>query len=120
MSPLAKETLVAFGSLFSIVDPFSAVPVFLALVVGQSRTVHRRTALRAALTCLLLLPTFGFAGTFIFRFFGITIPAFKIAGGILLFGVGLDMMRVKHSGVRSTTAEEQTEAEEKEEVGLIP
>lgn len=111
--------VVAFGTLISIVDPFAAVPVFLALVGDQARDVQRRTARRAALTCFLLLSTFSAAGSIIFNFFGITLPAFKIAGGILLFGVGLEMMRAKPSPTR-TTPEEQLEAASKEDVGLIP
>jgi multiple antibiotic resistance protein len=111
--------LVCFGSLISIVDPFAALPIFLALTGGQSRRQQTGTALRAALTCFLVLTTFGVAGTFIFEFFSITIPAFKIAGGVLLFGVGLEMMRAKQSDTR-TTAEEQVEAESKEDVGIIP
>ena len=59
------------------------------------------------------------AGETIFHFFSITIPAFKIAGGILLFGVGLEMMRAKQSDTRATS-EEQVEAESKEDVGIIP
>ena len=94
--------LVAFGSVFSIVDPFTAVPVFLALVGSQPRADQARTALRASATCFVVLSTFGVAGHFIFKFFGITLPAFKIAGGILLFAVGF------------------IDAETKEDVGLIP
>jgi multiple antibiotic resistance protein len=109
---LLKETLLAFGSLFSIVDPFSAVPAFLALA-GHKCSI----ALRAALTCFAVLSIFGVAGTFIFNFFGITIPAFKVAGGILLFGVALEMMRAKHSGTRSTPEEE---SEVRDDVALIP
>ena len=112
-------TLLSFGSLFSIVDPFAAVPVFLALAGDHPRPQQKRTALRAALTCLVVLLSFGVAGSLIFRFFGITIPAFKIAGGILLFGVGLEMMRAQKSKTRGT-AEEEHEAETKEDVGLIP
>jgi multiple antibiotic resistance protein len=111
--------LVCFGSLFSIIDPFAAVPVFLGLVGEQPKKVQARTALRAALTCFSVLTTFGLAGSFIFHFFSITLPAFKIAGGILLFGVGLEMMRAKHSPTRSTEEEEQ-EAESKADAGLIP
>jgi multiple antibiotic resistance protein len=111
--------LVCFGSLFSIIDPFAAVPVFLGLVGEQPRSVQARTALRAALTCFSVLTTFGLAGSFIFHFFSITLPAFKIAGGILLFGVGLEMMRAKHSATRSTE-EEEIEAESKADAGLIP
>ncbi len=112
-------TLVCFGSLFSIVDPFAALPIFLALAGDQPRPAQNGTALRAALTCCIVLTTFGVAGTFIFTFFSITIAAFKIAGGVLLFGVGLEMMRAKHSNTR-TTSEEEAEAETKEDVGVIP
>jgi multiple antibiotic resistance protein len=119
MSSLVSYTLVSFGSLFSIVDPFAAVPVFLALTGSQPRKTQALTALRASTTCFVILSLFGLAGTLIFRFFGITLPAFKIAGGILLFGVGLEMMRAKRSDTR-TTNEETLEAETKDDVGLIP
>ena len=66
---IVTSTFVAFGSLFPIVDPVAAVPVFLALVGNQSRPVQTRIALRAALTCFFVLAVFGFAGTFIFKFF---------------------------------------------------
>ena len=119
MASVLTQTLVAFGSLFSIVDPFAAVPIFLALAGAQPRKAQARTALRASLTCFCVLTTFGLAGSFIFSFFSITIPAFKIAGGILLFGVGLQMMNAKHSDTR-TTREEEHEAETKDDVGVIP
>ena len=112
-------SLVAFGSLFSIVDPFAAVPIFLGLVGDQPRAAQARAALRAALTTFFVLTTFALAGNAIFSFFSITIPAFKIAGGILLFGVGLEMMRAKRSDTRAT-AEEEHDAEKKDDVGLIP
>jgi multiple antibiotic resistance protein len=116
---LLTYTLLSFGSLFSIVDPIAAVPAFLALVGMQPPEVQKRTAFRAAMTCFAVLGSFALAGSLIFKFFGITIPAFKIAGGILLFGVGLEMMRAEKSKTRETK-EEQAEAETKEDVGLIP
>jgi multiple antibiotic resistance protein len=119
MSPTLSYAAVCFGSLISIVDPFAALPIFLALTGSQGRRAQAGTALRASLTCFLVLTTFGVAGTFIFEFFSITIPAFKIAGGILLFGVGLEMMRAKQSDTRATN-EEKAEAESKEDVGIIP
>lgn len=117
LPPLVTETVVAFGSLFSIVDPFSALPVFVALTGEKPREYQSRTALRASLTCFVVLSVFAAAGSFIFKFFGITIPAFKVAGGILLFGVALDMMRAQHSETRTTKEEE---AEKHDDVGLIP
>jgi multiple antibiotic resistance protein len=119
MSAFWTYTLLSFGSLFSIVDPFAAVPIFLGLAGDQDRRAQSLTALRASLTCFVILSAFAAAGAFIFSFFGITIPAFKVAGGILLFAVGLEMMRARSSETRSTK-EEQHEAQEKEDVGLIP
>lgn len=117
LPPFLTETLVAFGSLFSIVDPFSALPVFVALTGQKPKDYQGRTALRASLTCFVVLSVFAAAGSFIFKFFGITIPAFKVAGGILLFGVALDMMRAQHSETRTTKEEEK---EQHDDVGLIP
>lgn len=108
-----------FPSLFSIVDPLAAIPIFLALTGKDDMKSQRRTAIRATVTAATILSLFALLGTQIFRFFGITIPAFKIAGGVLLFTMALEMMRAKHSAVRAT-AEEQTEAQHKEDVGLIP
>jgi multiple antibiotic resistance protein len=119
MSSLVSFAAVSFGSLFSIVDPFAAVPVFLGLTGSQPRAAQERAALRASVTCFGVLAAFALAGTFIFSFFGITLPAFKISGGILLFGVGLEMMRAKRSDTRATS-EEALEAETKEDIGLIP
>jgi multiple antibiotic resistance protein len=111
--------LLCFGSLLSIVDPFAALPIFLALTAGQGAPQRARTARVATLTCFVVLTTFALAGTFIFSFFSITLPAFKIAGGILLFGVGLEMMRGRQSDTRAT-AEEKVEAEAKEDIAIIP
>ena len=119
MGTFATYTLLCFGSLFSIVDPFATLPIFIAIVSGEDKASQERTALRASFTVLAVLTAFGLAGSFIFSFFGITIPAFKIAGGILLFMVALDMMRAKQSDTRSTK-EERTEAVQKEDVGVIP
>ena len=116
---LVSFTLVAFGSLFSIVDPFAAVPIFLALVGTQPPQAQARTALRASATCFVVLATFALAGGLIFNFFGITLPAFKITGGVLLFGVGFEMMRAQRSATRGTRAEAR-EAETKDDVGVIP
>jgi len=119
MTPFLTYSLLCFGSLFSIVDPFAAVPIFLVLVGQHPRPSQNKVALRATLTCFGVLTAFAAAGSFIFSFFGITIPAFKVAGGILLFGVAFDMLRAKPSATK-TTQEERSEAESKEDVGLIP
>jgi multiple antibiotic resistance protein len=110
---------VCFPSIFSIVDPIGVVPVYLALAGHEPQAEQRRTAARASLTALIVLSVFAATGTAIFHFFGITIPAFKLAGGILLFSMALEMMRAKTSGVKSTP-EEETDARDKDDVAVIP
>lgn len=110
---------VCLPSILSIVDPLAAVPIFVTLVAKDPRPEQRRTALRAVFTMTIVLTLFAAAGNAIFHFFGITVPAFKIAGGVLLFSMALEMMRAHPSGMR-TKPEEQTEAEAKQDVGIVP
>lgn len=119
MSTTITFGLAAFGSIFSIVDPFAALPVYLALTGRESEASRKRIAARAAFTCLAVLCTFAAFGPALFRFFGITIPAFRIAGGLLLFGVAMEMMHAKVSETKTTEAETQ-DAATKDDVGLIP
>lgn len=110
---------VCLPSILSIVDPLAAVPVFVTLVAKDPRPEQRRTALRAVFTMTIVLTLFAAAGNAIFHFFGITVPAFKIAGGVLLFSMSLEMMRAHPSAMR-TKPEEETEAEAKQDVGIVP
>lgn len=118
MTGVAFFTL-CFPSLFSIVDPIACVPVYLSLVGTEEPAAQRGIAVRATFTATVVLCLFAATGTAIFRFFGITIPAFKIAGGILLFSMALEMMRAKPSGVRNTP-EETSEAQHKDDVAIVP
>jgi multiple antibiotic resistance protein len=110
---------VCFPSMFSIVDPIGVVPVYLALVGTEPRKEQMRTAARATLTATIVLSLFAAAGTAIFHFFGITIPAFKVAGGVLLFTMALEMMHAKTSPVKNTP-EETTDAKAKDDVAITP
>ena len=111
--------LVAFSAIFFVVDPLAVLPIFLAMTRNESAAQKRGTARRAAITAGITLTVFAAAGTLIFRFFGITLGAFKIAGGVLLFMVALDMMQARQSRTRSTPEEEQ-EGLEKADVAIIP
>jgi multiple antibiotic resistance protein len=112
-------SLVAFSSVFFLVDPFAAIPPFLVMTARSDAAARRRTARRAAFTCFVVLSTFALAGGLIFKIFGITLPALKIAGGILLFLIGIEMLQAKQSRTRETEGETE-EAREKEDVGIIP
>jgi multiple antibiotic resistance protein len=110
---------VCFPSLFSIVDPIGVVPVYLALVATEPRAEQKRTAARAVITATIVLILFAATGTSIFHFFGITIPAFKVAGGVLLATVALEMLRARTSPMK-TTPEETSDAKAKDDVAITP
>ena len=111
--------LLAFTSIFFLVDPLAAIPTFLVITAGADADERRRTAKTAALTCCVVLTGFAFAGTLIFRLFGITLVAFKIAGGVILMLIGLDMLRARRSPTKETI-DETREGAEKENAGIIP
>lgn len=119
MRELLSFALVSFSAVFFIVDPFAVVPVYLAITQSETAQQKAATAWRAALTSGLTLMLFAAAGQLIFKLFGISLPAFKIAGGVLCFLVALDMMQARPSRTRSTPEEEQ-EGAEKADVAIIP
>jgi multiple antibiotic resistance protein len=117
--PLLQFAFIAFTSIFVLVDPVAAVPTFLAMTVNSTRARRRHMAARAAWTCFIVLLTFAMAGTYIFTLFGITLAAFKIAGGLILGLIGLDMLKAQRSPTKETP-DETEEGAEKEDVGIIP
>jgi multiple antibiotic resistance protein len=119
MTPLLQFSLVAFTSIFVLVDPIAAVPTFLAMTDGSEPKRRRHMAVRAAWTCFIVLVTFSMAGTLIFKLFGITLAAFRIAGGLILGSIGLEMLRARRSATKETPGETE-EGAEKEDVGIIP
>jgi multiple antibiotic resistance protein len=119
MAQLAQFALLAFTSLLAIVNPLGAVPMYVALT-AEYTAAHRSATLRRAIaTSLAVLLAFALVGTWILRFFGVTTHAFQIAGGILFFGVGWDMLQARRSRVK-TTEEEESESAHKQDIGIIP
>jgi multiple antibiotic resistance protein len=112
-------TLLAVTSVFFLVDPFTVIPLFLAVTDHSPEAERQQVARRASWTCAIVLSTFALAGSLIFRAFGITLPAFKIAGGIILLQIGLDMLQARQSGTKSTPAETE-EGATKSDASIIP
>jgi len=110
--------LITFTSILFIVDPVALIPTYLAITQDETPEQRRRTAMRACIAAMILLVVFGIAGRLIFRVFGITLPAFRIAGGLILWFVALDMLR----GNRTTqeSSEEIAEGQEKDDVAITP
>jgi multiple antibiotic resistance protein len=119
LTDLLQFSFVALTSVFFLVDPIAAVPTFLAMTGEQDASSRRHMAKRAAWTCLVVLAGFAAAGKLIFRLFGITLPAFKIAGGVILLLIGLDMLRARRSQTKETPGDAE-EGAEREDVGIIP
>lgn len=116
---LGAFALLCFSSLLAIINPLMAAPVFLALTDGYTAEHREQTLRTATITGTVVLVVFSVLGGAIFQLFGITIHAFRIAGGLILFGIGLDMLQAKPSRVR-TTPEEEREGLRKEEIGITP
>lgn len=114
-----KFALVAFSAVFFVVDPIVAVPLFLAITARCTEAERRVVAARASLATLFTLSFFAAAGGVIFKLFGISMGAFKIAGGLMLLLMALDMMRARTSPTRSTP-EEQEESASKQDVAIVP
>jgi multiple antibiotic resistance protein len=123
MPALAKQVLefalLAATSIFFLVDPFTVIPLFLAITSDSPPQERRFMARRAAWTCAIVLATFAFAGSLIFKMFGITLPAFKIAGGIILLQIGFDMLQARQSTTKATP-EEAEEGAAKRDASIIP
>lgn len=87
--PLWKVALLSFAALITMVNPLAVVPPFIALTDRTSRSTRARVAFVAALSCTIVLAVFLVAGNYVFKFFGITVPAFQIMGGILFLASAL-------------------------------
>jgi multiple antibiotic resistance protein len=115
---LVPFALITFTSILFIVDPIAVIPTYLVITQHESPAQRRRTARRACIAAALLLIAFGLAGKFIFQIFGITMSAFRVAGGVILWIVAMDMLQAKR-----TTQESAAEIEEgtaKEDVAITP
>lgn len=118
-APLVRFSVLALSSIFFLVDPFAAIPSFLAITEGADPVRRKRMARKGALTCFIVLTSFAVGGQIIFRIFGITLPAFEIAGGLILLLIGLDMLQAKRSATQEATGDTE-EAAAKEDAGIVP
>lgn len=116
---LFHYALLAFGSLFVIVDPLATVPAFLAMTPRDTPEQRIRTARLASFVMAGVLLVFAVAGKMIFKFLGITMPAFQIAASLVLLMVALDMLRAQRSRVQETS-EETTAGAEKADIAITP
>uniref|UniRef100_A0A7V5XGC0 UPF0056 membrane protein n=1 Tax=Thermodesulfobacterium geofontis TaxID=1295609 RepID=A0A7V5XGC0_9BACT len=109
----------SFLTLFTIIDPVGGVPFFLSISAGYSEEERRKIALKASLTAFLTLSIFLWIGKYLLSFFQISVSSFKIAGGILLFLISMEMLFGKTTQVK-TTERETLKVKEKEDISIVP
>jgi multiple antibiotic resistance protein len=117
---MTEQLIKTFIVFFLVIEPVSLVPMFGALTRGGEAGYRRRMALKSIGISALIFIIFGLGGDYILRALGISVDAFKIAGGLLLFMLSVDMVFARQSGMRSTTVREQDEARYREDISVFP
>lgn len=116
---IVELTVSAFATVFAIVNPIGNIPFFYALTEGYSNEDRRKVVVKTCLVTAAVLFIFALFGQWIFSLYGITIPSFRIAGGILLFTIAFSMLQGQRSKTKLTD-EEKKDALEKESIGIVP
>jgi multiple antibiotic resistance protein len=114
------NSLYALVTLIVVIDPLSIVPFFVAVTRGLTEAELRRIALRAPAIALGVLVVFALLGEALLTALGISLAAFRIAGGALLFMLAIDMLFARQSGLRSVTLREDAEAMTRPDVTVFP
>ncbi len=107
----------SFTALFAIVDPFALIPVYLTMTDRFSREERLHVVSKATIVATCILMAFSLAGERIFHLFGISIPAFQIAGGILLLKLGIEQLSAAREHVKT---EEESESFERADISIFP
>jgi len=118
MNPEAQFWITSFTSLFFIVNPFAVVPLFLSLTTRRRPARRASIALHSSLWCGAILLLFAVAGSWILKLYGISIPALKTGGGLILLLVALDMVRSRRS--TQETPEEMSAAATRDDIAITP
>jgi multiple antibiotic resistance protein len=111
--------VLAFSSLFVIVDPLATVPAFLAMTTRYTLVQRLRMARVACLVAVTILAGFALTGQWLFSLLGITLAALQVAGALVLLLVALDMLRAQRSPVQETAAE-TAEGAAKDDIAITP
>jgi multiple antibiotic resistance protein len=106
MDATLTHALTVFMGFFAIMNPIANVPIFLSLTAGDDQAAVTSIALRACGLAFVIVAVFCIGGAMIFTVFGITLSAFKITGGILIFLIGFHMLNGNQSAVQQPTDEE--------------
>ena len=116
-----NEALIStFVTLFVVIDPIGVAPLFMALTPDETAAARRRLALKGVGIGAAILFVFGLFGEVTLGALGIGVPAFRIAGGILLLLLSIDMLMARDSGLRNTTEGEAAEGAARADISVFP
>lgn len=116
---MIEIAILVFASLFSVVNPLGAIPVYLGLTTGYTLQERNRSALLTSIYFILILLSFFFFGSYILSFFGISLSSLQIAGGLVIFNSGFSLLNGKFE--RSRVSKKVTEeAMDKEDISFAP
>jgi multiple antibiotic resistance protein len=117
---MLEQILRGVVALLVIIDPVGSAAIFAALMRGAPEPYRRRMAWRGTVVAGMLILAFAFIGAPLLDALGITLPAFRVAGGVLLFLLAVDMVFARPSGIRYPTAREEEEAEHRADISVFP
>jgi multiple antibiotic resistance protein len=117
---MIEFAISAFVTFFVVLDPPGMAPIFAGLTENETDAQRRRLALRGTVIAGIILIVFAFVGEWLLRMLGVTIEAFRIAGGLLLFMVAVDMLFAHESPLRRTTEVEDEEAVRRHDISVFP
>jgi multiple antibiotic resistance protein len=117
---MTEQLIKTFIIFFVVIEPVSLVPMFGALTRGGEPGYRTRMAWKSVGISAVIFIVFALVGDWLLRLLGISVSAFKIAGGLLLFLLAVDMVLARESGLRSTTVREQEEAKYRDDISVFP
>ena len=110
MDSILPFALLCLTSFFTLTNPLGTMPVFLTMTQGMTEKERRFIITRATLTAFIIIMVFTFAGQFLFKFFGISTNGFRIAGGVIIFKIGYDMLQARYTPMKLKDEEIKTYA----------
>lgn len=117
---MVQHLLESFTLFFTIIDPIGILPIFIALTYGQPLEQKKAVAFKATVIATVIFIIFAVVGDMLLTALRISESAFRIAGGVLLLLTAIDMVLARHTGLSSTTKDEEKEADQRQDISVFP